>query len=111
MPGGVAATPFSRRQQPAQRAPAFPRYAGVHRFVQRPGSAAARSQVSRLGSPTRPTMVSSESFDIQAAYYDLRNQDADSVITVLLQSSPTFGPALRNRLTVQATPYTKVTAL
>ena len=25
--------------------------------------------------------------------------------------SPTFGPALRNRLAVQATPYTKVTAL
>ena len=26
-------------------------------------------------------------------------------------ASPTFGPALRNRLAVQATPYTKVTAL
>lgn len=36
----------------------------------------------------------SEDFDLQAAYYDLRSQDADSVITVLFRPSPAFSGAL-----------------
>ncbi|MGQ0620375.1 MAG: TonB-dependent receptor [Panacagrimonas sp.] len=35
-----------------------------------------------------------DDFDVQASYYDLRNQDADSVITVLIRASPLFTPAL-----------------
>lgn len=35
-----------------------------------------------------------DSFDIQGAYYDLRSQDSDSVITVLLETSPAFTGAL-----------------
>lgn len=31
-----------------------------------------------------------DDFDVQAAYYDLRQQDADSVVTVLLKTSPAF---------------------
>ena len=31
-----------------------------------------------------------DNFDLQGAYYDLRQQDADSVATVLLKTSPTF---------------------
>lgn len=36
----------------------------------------------------------SDDFNIQAAYYKLKQQDVDSVITVLLKASPTFTPAL-----------------